>query len=344
MIIKSAFVAVSITLLAGCGDQTLRTTASPSTPNAIPQTVVTQPDPPPTKILTGIRGQVNLGNTCYFNALMQVLVHSDPVINFVSKAPVEGPVMNSFKRVVQDHWDQAKRGEAYNPSEFLELCRETAGFCFAKNVQEDAHEAYQAIMGIVDEKFSGIFNFNYETVSRCSKPDREYRSKDTASFLGVTIPDSKNAVQVEDFIAEWGAKTTVPGKCGMSKLDDDDEATRESLLITAPEVLVVVLSRVIDPETKRMTPVTYKPELDLGKLLAGRIDPQLISNAPLKYELTGVVHHHGQKPKSGHYVADYLHPRFGKWFHADDSTVRETNVPGTTGSDTPYILLYRKLH
>ena len=326
----------------GCGDKTKKTTTDSPQPDD-PEPLVDEE-----QYLIGNRGQVNLGNTCYFNALMQVLAHADPVKQYLEKTDVGGKAVDSgFKELVMAHWDKDHGGEVYNPKNFLQLCRDNASHCFAPNTQEDAWQAYTALHGILeDDNLKGLFQFNVESLISCPSYNRESRKTEPYFELILQLPETKTNENVTELMRRWGSLEPLQYNCDVTGAPKDPNATRYFTLLTAPDVLVVVLARFkfIDQKSQKiMSPVTYDNELDLGDMMTGHIDPNLVSNGPIKYKLTGVVHHHGTSLGHGHYTADYFNSFYNRWFHADDRQITRRGLPGKKSSSTPYILIYSKV-
>jgi hypothetical protein len=61
-------------------------------------------------IPVGNRGQKNNVNTCYFNALIQSMVHLDLVHEYANRYTGSDPVIRSFTGLVSEHWNPALSG------------------------------------------------------------------------------------------------------------------------------------------------------------------------------------------------------------------------------------------
>lgn len=76
---------------------------------------------------------------------------------------------------------------------------------------------------------------------------------------------------------------------------------------------------------------------------------------PIKYQLFGVLYHHGQSASGGHYTLDVLHPNRdlndrwrAAWIRIDDelvSDIRPDDVFGAheMGDRCAYLLFYRRI-
>jgi ubiquitin C-terminal hydrolase len=177
----------------------------------------------------------------------------------------------------------------------------------------------------------------------------ESRRREQYTDWQIPIPQSVEAVKLEDLMKGWGNREKVDWNCGITGDPNNESATQETYLASAPDMLVVMLKRFSMVESKSQsrkhtTPVTFSTEIDLGMIFAGRLVPALVSGGPasLKYNLVGVVNHHGSAPNSGHYNADYYNTHYKQWFHANDASCSKIDVPGTRPSSLPYMFIYTK--
>jgi len=300
------------------------------------------------------RGQKNLGNTCYFNAIIQAMIHTDVMLGYsldgmlVDDKKPTCPIKTSFKSLITQHWDFSEGGKVINPSKFLKICRENVNFSFTPMVQEDANEAFTAMVDMLkgaDSKFT-FFDFQMETVAACKNPDREYVSQGVQNSVFLTLQDTTETVDLGRMIhAELVAKESeiVAGKCGSDTDPEDPTATRTPRLKSLPQLLSVLIGRVPQAGVKLKTPIAFPQYLPLDDSVMDHIDdPDRYPNGP-KYKLAGVVHHHGSSPNQGHYTAEYYNDYYGEWFAADDSKITRLENGPTTPSNTVYLLIYRLL-
>lgn len=61
----------------------------------------------------------------------------------------------------------------------------------------------------------------------------------------------------------------------------------------------------------------------------------------MKYNLFGVINHHGVRSNFGHYTAFAKNPESKKWYKFDDSTVTEENENAICTNEA-YVLLYTR--
>ncbi|THH29844.1 hypothetical protein EUX98_g4351 [Antrodiella citrinella] len=136
------------------------------------------------------------------------------------------------------------------------------------------------------------------------------------------------------------------------------EATQQTLIESVPPILVLHIKRFqydtnVGDVVKINKQVAYGPELEIApELLA----PTRRATQPIKYQLFGVLYHHGQSASGGHYTLDVLHPNRdmsdrprAAWIRIDDELVSDVRaddvfVGGQERDDRcAYLLFYRRV-
>ncbi|KAI9065499.1 cysteine proteinase [Trametes sanguinea] len=135
------------------------------------------------------------------------------------------------------------------------------------------------------------------------------------------------------------------------------EATQQVLIEALPPVLILHMKRFlydtkVGDVVKLGKQVSFSPELEIG---ADLIAPAKRTAQPVKYQLFGVLYHHGPSASGGHYTLDVLHPNRElsdrprqAWIRIDDelvSDVRPDDVFGGLDRDDrhAYLLFYRRM-
>ncbi|KAI0080532.1 cysteine proteinase [Panus rudis PR-1116 ss-1] len=136
------------------------------------------------------------------------------------------------------------------------------------------------------------------------------------------------------------------------------EASQQTLIESLPPILVLHMKRFmydtkVGDVVKIGKQVAYGPDLEIRSELlapAAKRTPH-----PVKYQLFGVLYHHGQSASGGHYTLDVLHPNRdmndrprAAWIRIDDelvSDIRAEDVFGGQERDDrcAYLLFYRRL-
>ncbi|TFY64673.1 hypothetical protein EVJ58_g2454 [Rhodofomes roseus] len=135
------------------------------------------------------------------------------------------------------------------------------------------------------------------------------------------------------------------------------EATQQALIELLPPVLVLHLKRfhydtTVGDVVKIGKQVSYGPELDISPDL---IAPTRRTAQSVKYQLFGVLYHHGQSASGGHYTLDVLHPNRdltdrprAAWIRIDDELVSDIRPDDVFGGQEQnercaYLLFYRRM-
>ena len=117
---------------------------------------------------------------------------------------------------------------------------------------------------------------------------------------------------------------------------NNDGSDYRDILITGPEVLVIILNRGKGKEFD--IKLLFTEFLDLTNYIENK-------NTGTYYKLTGVVTHIGDSSMSGHFIAFCKDPINGKWNKYNDAFVTEvTNFQEEVlDFGMPYILFYQKV-
>ncbi|OJT06111.1 hypothetical protein TRAPUB_3046 [Trametes pubescens] len=135
------------------------------------------------------------------------------------------------------------------------------------------------------------------------------------------------------------------------------DATQQVLIEALPPVLILHMKRFLyDTNVRDVVKlgkqVSFSPELEISPDL---IAPPKRTPQPVKYQLFGVLYHHGPSASGGHYTLDVLHPNRElserprpAWIRIDDelvSDVRPEDVFGGLDRDDrhAYLLFYRRV-
>ncbi|TBU35523.1 cysteine proteinase [Dichomitus squalens] len=135
------------------------------------------------------------------------------------------------------------------------------------------------------------------------------------------------------------------------------DAQQQVLIEALPPVLILHMKRFlydtkVGDVVKVGKQVSFASELD--------VPPEIISQVkrttqPVKYQLFGVLYHHGMTASGGHYTLDVLHPNRelserprAAWIRIDDELVSDVRPDDVFGGQEredrqPYLLFYRRM-
>jgi uncharacterized UBP type Zn finger protein len=283
----------------------------------------------------GTRGLKNLGNTCYWNSIMQILMHSVGVKSAVSEMGLVGNLLlDEVSALFSEEY--RLKSESIDPAGVFGAFQALKPVYFDVKIQQDPDEAFMAVyellMSAVNasrpdmlSKFN-LFEFIAKEEIFCSHSPTEAASSRSVVADKIMLPlplIAKGIVDLETQLLEYFEPEVFEGLeiCGY------ESGKKTTRMATAPNFLVILMKRNFY-NRKNNIPVIY-PFI-------------LRSVQEATYVLSGIVHHHGTSPHSGHYTAEFRHPDSGHWYSADDTRVSAIVAPSNP-SRTAYLFIYEKV-
>ena len=293
------------------------------------------------------KGLHNLGQTCYFNAIIQCLFHSPffrDVIENVPQVALSDPVLRELRALFT-------RMASNGPVAHLSPSR-----CFSaaikipeceraqmnKNKQEDAAEFFRMLIEHFSQKFkplADIFEGKLRSTRTCQQCFQSSSKTESFKLLSLSFPACNNEHDpysyqqshnihsfLDDFVRE---EMIYDYKC--APCDAKHPSTKRFHIVSPPKVLALQLKRFYGLE-KIKDFVEFPLELALKYNSDGHEQFQL-------YRITGVLLHKGQNISEGHYVG-FVNVG-GKWVETDDSSIREVHWQ-TVRKAKVYILFYMR--
>ena len=294
------------------------------------------------------KGLHNLGQTCYFNAIVQCLLHCPLFRNVIENVP-QTALSVAVLRELRQLFNQMTRSNS--------LTHVSTGRCFSaamaipecgrahmnKDKQEDAGEFFLILIEYFREKFQSladIFEGNLRSIVRCQRCSSNYTTFQPFKLLALSFPTPHNELDpynvssthdIYNLLDDYVSSEIISGyHCTQCATRQPAEKTLD--LLSTPKVLVIQIKRFNDLQKIDDT-VKFPSQLRLKYVSAG-------SQKHHSYRITGVVFHRGPTIASGHYIS-YVYTD-GKWLEADDSSIRE--VPWEMVRNMKvYLLFYIRL-
>lgn len=302
---------------------------------------------------TGLR---NLGNTCYMNAVLQMLLGIPAFVRRVTDATqmatfssmAEGSASSSFYMCFCEFVRQAesRQSSVVSPTELKRIMGQIDSRFQGYN-QEDAHEFFSHVLNAIDEDLDILgleHGPSYECFSLAMKQELscclcEHIKALEEDYLDLSLhlPEAieKTSLSLEGVLADFMAAETVEWTC--PGCNGKGQAAMTHVISRCPRTLVLHLKRFDGDGKKLVTPVTLPLTLDLQQYVSGA------TAVSARYTLKSLVVHIGTTIRSGHYICFSQGSQDGRWRRYNDSRVdfvdESTALENTKNA---YILCYEQ--
>lgn len=290
-------------------------------------------------------GFVNLGNTCYFNTLMQCLLSCPSIYQTLKKIADSGEVFKvRFAKNLLLLWETALQGKSIETlaipiwSDIIKLASLKKDRIRMNTGQQDVHEGLMVFLDAMEyiPEILRLFKHRHKTVIHCpdcgktsSEKSEEnltfevqpnLQTEQISKFREIDSNFNKTAT-LNDFLMKQNSYVDKDYKCNECKVASEKYKT--TTLTMVPEILVVLFKKYTQ---KIETPF---PEELVFKSNSGKL---------FKYKLVSQAEHSGNT-SGGHYWAIAKRRVNGelKWFTLNDSSCYPGN-PGPTANT--YITFY----
>jgi ubiquitin carboxyl-terminal hydrolase 36/42 len=265
-----------------------------------------------------ICGLENLGNTCYFNSILQLLMNCDDFIEFIQLFPHSSMEMiHSFQLFIKKYKDNKQ----ISPTDIQSILKKKN--IFNSYCQYDAHEFLVSFLDLLDNEikktqiqiYSKFFNFKYYTIIKNLSKDE--LKKIQSEELILTIPYSESLeksieiFQSKEMIENWESDMYAM----------KTRAEKHTEIYDLPFYFFILINRF----DKNGHKIDKKMDIPLSFK---------------RYKLKGAVIHYGIH-QFGHYVS--IVEKHQKYFHCDDDRINEISQDDFRKmASIAYLLLFSK--
>jgi len=256
-------------------------------------------------------GLKNVGNTCYLNSVLQMMLalrrNHKLDISKLTTVP-EYAIQYEKLREAFNKTLEMKENVLIKPSAFVNLWSKH----FKVGIQHDAHEFF---INLIEKCGFDFSKFKIKTI--VNKEDEESSITEWDAYhLLISIKQSSD---LQILINNYS-----------NEIELEDGSKKQDIILSAPEILFIQIKRWNSDTLQRLsTNITLPKELTLT-----------VQDNEIKYKLMAFIHHYGVSTDSGHYICDLCSN--DTWLRVNDQIVVEHNLESK--SNTAYILAYVKLN
>ena len=317
----------------------------------------------------GFSGLVNLGNTCYLNATLQILSHIYELNNYIK---TNTTVTNSPDSILIKEWYDLynlmwSKNCTISPNKFLYNVRELSKIknnVFHEGLQHDSVEYFYFCIDSLHNSYNLLSNISLRKTNHKNINDAIdlYESKNRSiihslftSFLLVEYSNANTyAFEFEKIEPSFTIELSIPNGHNINlnacfehtfqsehlndlwfdeKTKENKKLTKHTYLCYLPEILVIHLKRWNHNLKKNESVVHFEDKINIHKYtVETNVDD-------CNYELFGIINHTGNV-FGGHYYS-YI-KKSDEWFKFDDSNIN--NLNSSIVNDKNYCLFYKKIN
>ncbi|CAI9763464.1 unnamed protein product [Fraxinus pennsylvanica] len=302
-------------------------------------------------------GLVNLGNSCYANAVLQCLAFTRPISSYLLQGfhsktcqkqdwcfvcefeylLLKGQKMKSplspigVLSQLQKIGSNLSHGREEDAHEFLRCVVETMqSICLEEVGTADSLDEESTLVGLT---FGGYLRSKIKCM-KCSG-----RSEQCDRMMDLTVEIDGDIDTLGEALVQFTTSETLTGdnKYKCSRCKSYQKAKKKLTVLEAPNILTIILKRFRSGNLGKLDKLVQFPEvLNLAPFMSGTND-----KCPV-YSLYGLVVHLDimNAAYGGHYIS-YVKDFQGDWFRVDDSRVIPVDLE-TVLSEQAYILLYSR--
>lgn len=285
----------------------------------------------------------NLGNTCFFNSVLQCITYTAPLASHFlgpkahNSSNCTKDKQNCWLCLLSQHYHQIfviSKAKTMSPIDILR-CLRGVWKKFRLGSQEDAHEFLRIFLDNVQKAdkllINGVFAGVLKNQVQCL--DCKAISEKSDPFLDLSLEVQKSE-SIQKSLEIFFQKESLTGnnkyRCGKCKKLVN--ALKGFSLEEGPMILTIHLKRFNNSLMKINKFVRFSEKLDLSNFV--------LEKKKLIYELFAVVVHQGSQMWSGHYYS-YVKNSNNLWYIMNDESVRLSNLERVL-KENAYILFYSR--
>ncbi|KAG4302323.1 hypothetical protein PCANB_001427 [Pneumocystis canis] len=313
-----------------------------------------------TSVRPSAPGLINVGNTCYLNAILQVLSHVPPFVQYLlsshhsSQCRMDACVFCRMEEHVSKCYpaDGTRLVNAFKPLGIVSALKWISKR-FQPYRQEDAHEFLRCLLGEMQRSCISAYkhlDFASQETTVIYKIFGGYlrqevkclRCNDISDTYPVYLDLSLDLMgsSVEEALAMYvrAEKLTESNRYKCEKCNVLVDFQKQSTIYILPPILTLHLKRFSFNKASKMFKISryirYGETLELGPYMSQKKEKSIM------YDLIGVVVHSGNDTRCGHYYS-FCKSSNGTWMHFNDERVSTVSLQ-TVLKQQAYILLYSR--
>ena len=289
-----------------------------------------------------IIGFPNIGNSCYMNAFLQILLHTPNFLKnlyeynyknfdketliynlvFLSKYPLNSDYLKKIKKIMGN---VNPKYETYTPGDSqsfaIDFLDQLISECKDEYSNEDSYESnYDEVISKTKKYSKFCENYN-------NKKDKiEKLFQFTEIYPGSSIYNYNFSVNLNielSFPLNCNNIISLIDLLNIKYSNNNIDKYKKPKLADLPEILIISIVRGIEGKNVIKTNVSFNEELNLNPYL----DSELINNLKSSsYQLYAINERYGQFKSQGHYVS-FIKINNKKWYRFSDLYVIESFPP-----------------
>ena len=290
-----------------------------------------------------LKGLKNLNNTCYFNSIIQCLLHCPIFKEAIETAPTEALTVDVVKHLLILFGVMNASGSLpyVTPIECLTAVLNTSQCQEAgmrlNGIQHDSSEFLILLLQHFFKKYrplSDIFEGVMLSTQTCQQCSHYFTTHQPFKLYTLQMDLPLNNTQIYDLytLMEYFHRGEIVSGYSCAQCDAQNSIEKQLSIISTPTILVVHIARF-----KGLQKIDYFVRFPATLTISYRVDD---NEYETKYRITGMVIHKGNSIAQGHYFA-YIR-RGETWVKADDETVREVRWE-TARRKKAYLLFYEQM-